>query len=184
MNELTTLTNDIQTATSATAAKPLLKLCTAITPQFYRNKSDMEIKAELLSIQLLTVNIEPPVLAKMCELAVLNYPAARSLNDKIYFDINYILTFFTQSFNQCCGEEVNLDGYRYCGYSVDRSMWVLNEEWRNGSGDTVIVRQVMNENNKKSYAKGERVYSSRYWVEWQKDNDARNARIFSGEDPL
>ena len=49
------------------------------------------------SIQVLTADIDGAVMAKMCEMAAKDYPRARSENPKVYFDINYILTFYKKA---------------------------------------------------------------------------------------
>lgn len=169
-NALIALTNDIAAAEPARVAAPLLKIFSAITPQFYKNKTTDELRAEALSIELLTQSIPPPVLGDMCKLAVCNYPIARSNNDKVFFDINYLLTFFATAFNNRYCENVNLDGYAYCGYTINRDMWILNEHWRRDDGEEVTIMEVMNDKHKLFYNKGERVYSSAYWKKWEADN--------------
>lgn len=173
-NALATLTSSIATAPQNRVAAPILKMCTAITPQFYKNKSVAELQAEALSIELLTQNIAPPVLSDMCKLAICNYPIARSRNDRVFFDINYILTFFVQAFNKHFCEDVNLDGYTYCGYDIDREMWILNEYWER-DGKRITVRQVLEESDKQRMAERswERQYSKAYWRKMEADDQAR-----------
>lgn len=174
-NALITLTNNIAKADQNHVAAPILKMCTAITPQFYKNKSVEELQAEALSIELLTQNIPPEVLGDMCQLAILNYPSARSRSDKTFFDINYILTFFTQAFNERYCNNVNLDGCEYVGYSIDEKIWLLTEVWKTKDGKEVLVKEVLSEEHKQRYLqKGyERCYSSAYYKQlnrnWLKD---------------
>ena len=98
MNELAIATKDLQT--SADISKTVLGVCTAITPQFYKNKSDAELRAETASIKLLTQGMEAEVVAEMCNLAAENYARERSHNARTYFDINYIVTFYSKAFNR------------------------------------------------------------------------------------
>lgn len=173
-NALTTLTSSIASAEQNHVAAPILKMCTAITPQFYKNKSIAELQAEALSIELLTQDIAPPVLSDMCKLAICNYPIARSRNERVFFDINYILTFFVRAFNKHFCEDVNLDGCEYRGYSIDRDMWILNEYWER-DGTRITVRQVLDESDKEQIAERswERTYSKAYWRKFKKDNQKR-----------
>ena len=99
MNELVNITNEIQQCDKKDISKQVMSVCRAITPQFYKSMTIEDVKAERLSIELLTADIDNNTLAEMCKRAVLNYPKARSLNEKTYFDINYILTFYKTAFN-------------------------------------------------------------------------------------
>lgn len=99
MNELVTITSQIEKCEKKDISKQVMSVCRAITPQFYKSMSVDDVKAERLSIELLTADIDNEVLAEMCKRAVLNYPKARSNNDRTYFDINYILTFYKSAFN-------------------------------------------------------------------------------------
>lgn len=101
MNDLTLTYNAITTEKDKQqVAKSIYIVCRTITPQFYKKQTTDEMRAELTSIYLLTRNIRQDVLAKMCELAVDNYAQARANNDKQYFDINYILTFYNKAWDQ------------------------------------------------------------------------------------
>jgi len=181
-NAIVGLTQNIATAQPGAVARPILKMCTAITPQFYKNKAVEELKAEALSIELLTQNIEPPVLAEMCKLAIVNYPLARSKNEKTYFDINYILTFFSQAFNKYFCENVNLDGYEYCGYDIDRDRWILNEYWKK-DGKRIVVREVLKDEDRE-LAESEsftRIYSKAYWKNYLKRPENDFIKLIYGE---
>jgi len=173
-NAIIALTQNIATAPPGAVARPILKMCTAITPQFYKNKTVEELKAEAYSIELLTQSIEPPVLAEMCRLAICNYPIARSKNEKVFFDINYILTFFAQAFNKYFCEDVNLDGYTYCGYDIDRSMWILNEYWEK-DGERIVVREILKDEDRKEAEKESfmRIYSKAYDRKFYEDIEKR-----------
>lgn len=101
MNDLTTTYNAITCEKDKQQiAKSIYVVCRTITPQFYSKQTTDEMRAELTSIFLLTRNIRQDVLAKMCELAVDNYARKRAKNDKLYFDINYILTFYDKAWER------------------------------------------------------------------------------------
>lgn len=84
----------------ADIAGMVLGVCTAITPQFYRNKSDAELRAEKASINLLTRGMEEEVVTEMCNLAAESYARERSRNARTYFDVNYIVTFYRKAYNR------------------------------------------------------------------------------------
>ena len=99
MNELVKITSQLSVCDKKEVSKQVMSICRAITPQFYKNLTTEDIKAEKMSIELLTAEIDGETLSEMCRRAVLNYAKERSLNNKVYFDINYILQFYKQSFN-------------------------------------------------------------------------------------
>ena len=98
MNEVAIICNQLQQNSSAKrdVAKTIYAFCRSVTPQFYKHTAE-EMNAAVTSIQMLIVNIREDVLAKMCELAVKSYPAARAKNSALYFDINYILQFYREA---------------------------------------------------------------------------------------
>lgn len=100
MNELAKLTNGITTADGSNIAKAVLGVCTAITPQFYKNKSDLELRAEKASIEMILQGKEPEVVSEMCRLAVEHYAEDRSKDARLYFDINYIVRFYREAYNR------------------------------------------------------------------------------------
>ena len=108
MNELVKITNQIQQCEKKDIAKEVMSVCRAITPQFYKNMSVEEVKAERMSIELLSANIDNDTLAEMCRRAILDYPKKRSENEKVYFDFNYILTFYKQAYNYVHCDSIKL----------------------------------------------------------------------------
>jgi len=119
-----------------------MSICRAITPQFYRGLKDEDVRAEKLSIELLTGNIDSAVLAKMCELAVTNYARARSEDKNTYFNINYLLTFFKQAFNLvwCNGVELPPNA-EYASGEYDYTTNTLTELWQLG-GEKIIIKYI------------------------------------------
>ena len=98
MNELTTFYGQIAEQSEARdKARAVYALCRFITPQFYSKQTRDEAAATVSSIQVLTADIDGAVMAKMCEMAAKDYPKARSENPKVFFDINYILTFYKKA---------------------------------------------------------------------------------------
>ncbi len=101
MNELTVIYNAIAEQPDALSnAKQIYAICRTITPAFYKKQTLQEMKADVTSIALLIQEIRPDILAKMCELAVKNYGRARAKNDRVFFDINYILTFYDEAWDR------------------------------------------------------------------------------------
>lgn len=98
MNELTTFYGQIAEQSEARdKARAVYALCRFITPQFYSKQTRDEAAATVSSIQVLTADIDGAAMAKMCEMAAKDYPRARSENPKVFFDINYILTFYKKA---------------------------------------------------------------------------------------
>lgn len=123
MNDLTLTYNAITTETDKQqVAKSIYAVCRTITPQFYKKQSIDEMRADVTSIYLLTRNIRQDVLSVMCQLAVDNYAKARAKNDKLYFDINYILTFYYKAWERARPPEfdylygVTHQGVVYCRF--------------------------------------------------------------------
>ena len=77
--------------------KEIYAFCSSVTPQFYKKKTNDELKVELQSIEMLISGINPVVLKKMCELAVKNYVKRKSEKPELIFDIHYINSFYTQA---------------------------------------------------------------------------------------
>lgn len=141
MNEMRVLTKEIETSGYGEIAKNILKFCIAVTPQFYKNKTKEELQAEKTSIELLTANIEPKVLACMCETATRKYAEMRSRNKKSYFDINFILTFYVAAFNKVNCKNQNVQGHVCIGEDYDEENNVVSEYWKNGE-QSVTVRYI------------------------------------------
>lgn len=101
MNELAKVCSDLQQSGSEVRnqAKTIYALCRSVTPQFYKHTTD-EMNAMVNSVQLLIQGIREDVLAKMCQIAVREYPKARAENKNAFFDINYILSFYSQAWNE------------------------------------------------------------------------------------
>ncbi|MBR2385693.1 hypothetical protein IKA92_07370 [bacterium] len=158
MNALVTTTNAICQCKAEEVAPQIMTVCRAVTPQFYKGMSDIDIKAEKASIELLTSNIDQQCLAEMCRLAILNYARARSDNDKTYFDINYILTFYKKAFNKLYCESVDIPKRsQLLKSNYDNDTNILEEHWRTPDGQEVLIREIRDEN------KSGRTYSSKYW---------------------
>ena len=58
MNELVTITSQIEKCEKKDISKQVMSVCRAITPQFYKSMSVDDVKAERLSIELLTADID------------------------------------------------------------------------------------------------------------------------------
>lgn len=158
MNALVTTTNAICECRAEEVAPQIMTVCRAVTPQFYKGMSDLDIKAEKASIELLTSNIQQDCLAEMCRLAITNYARARSENEKTFFDINYILTFYKRAFNKLYCESVELpkrSKLQRSSYDYDTN--ILEEHWLTPDGQEVLIREIKEEN------KSGRTYSSKFW---------------------
>lgn len=159
MNELTKTTNAISNCETKEIVPQVMAMCRAITPQFYKGMSDMDIKAEKLGIDLLTANIEQKCLGEMCKLAIMNYPRFRSENPKTYFDINYILTFYKQAFNKMFCELVELPKKsNRLKSSFDEELNILTETWETPTGEIVEIKEIIDKPRAH-----EHTYSSKYY---------------------
>ena len=78
-------------------AKEIYAFVRNINPQFYNNKTKGEIESEIRTMQYLISDIPQEVLCKMCELAVKKYPKKKIEDEKLVFNLNYILTFFAEA---------------------------------------------------------------------------------------
>lgn len=160
MNELIEITNSVANCTQNEVAKTMMTVFRAVTPQFYRNMTDNDLKAEMLSIKLLTQGIDQPTLAKMCELSVENYARARSVNSKIYFDINYLLTFYLQAFNKVHCELVKVPkGANLVHSEYDEETRKVLETYEDALGNCYEVEYIFEEDTHK---KGRR-YSPKFF---------------------
>lgn len=116
MNDLTTTYTAITLEKDKQqVAKSIYAVCRTVTPQFYKSQTTDEMRAIVTSIYLLTRNIRQDVLSVMCQLAVDNYAKARAKNDKLYFDINYILTFYDKAWE--CARPPEFD-------------WIVGKDYR------------------------------------------------------
>lgn len=168
MNELAKTTSAISNCSAKEVAPQIMTICRTITPQFYKGMSDMDVAAEKLGIELMISNIDQHCLAEMCRLAVLNYPRFRSENPKTYFDVNYILTFYKQAFNQLYCDLIELPKKSQLKTSsFNNETNILTEVWETPSGEEVKIREIC-EPSKKSY---ERVYSKKFYQSCISDID-------------
>lgn len=107
MNELTSTYNAIaKQSDTLSNAKQIYAICRTITPQFYRKQTPQEMEMDVASIALIIQGIRPDILAKMCQLAVANYGKARAKDIRIFFDINYILTFCNEAWDKARPENM------------------------------------------------------------------------------
>lgn len=151
MNELIKITNEIQTCDKTNVSKSIMGVCRAVTPQFYKNMSVDDIKAERLSIELLTADIDNETLSEMCKRAVLNYPKTRGENNKTYFDINYILTFYKKAFNDVHCNNIHLsENATKVGERVDNVKSILYQKWFD-NGQEVNIAVILEENETKGH---------------------------------
>lgn len=101
MNDLTATYNAIAAQSdSVNKAKQIYAVCRTITPAFYAKQTAQEIQLCVASIELTIRNIRSDILAKMCELAVENYGRARARDSRVFFDVNYILTFYNEAWDR------------------------------------------------------------------------------------
>lgn len=138
MNEISKIAQNISVCNRNEVPKAVITLCKAITPQFYKNTSEEDLKAEYGSIRLLTDNIDLNTLAEMCQRAVKNYGTARALNPKTYFNINYIMEFYKESFNwvHCDSIEISKHAKKIAEKYDDRRQ-ALIQKWKDG--DKVVM---------------------------------------------
>ena len=153
MNELVNITNEIQQCDKKDISKQVMSVCRAITPQFYKSMTIEDVKAERLSIELLTADIDNNTLAEMCKRAVLNYPKARSLNEKTYFDINYILTFYKTAFNFIhCENVVVSNKAEKIWEFYDDVKGILYQKWKEPNGEEKQVAVIQDKQGGHQYS--------------------------------
>lgn len=169
MNELARTTNAICECEQKDVAPQIMTICRAVTPQFYKGMADIDLKAEKLSIELLTSNIEQVCLAEMCKLAILNYPRKRSESEKVYFDINYILTFYKQAFNKVFCDLVELPKKsKLIESHFDYDTCTISEMWEDPNGNVIAIREIA---DKAKEQNNQRVYSSKFYKSMITDLD-------------
>lgn len=146
MNEIVKITSQLQICDRKDIAKQVMSVCRAITPQFYKNMEIDDMKAEKMSIELLTADIDGETLAEMCKRAVLNYPKARSENNRTFFDINYMLQFYKQSFNFVHCENIKISKEAIKIYEqYDYVKGILYQKWREPNGEEKMVGIIQEE---------------------------------------
>lgn len=140
MNELTTFYGQIaEQSETRDKARAVYALCRFITPQFYSKQTRDEAAATVSSIQVLTADIDGAVMAKMCEMAAKDYPRARSENPKVFFDINYILTFYKAAKKSLWPEWAQV----YLGEENGVKLWGDADEW---NGDRAYKGKIYKQN--------------------------------------
>ena len=153
MNELVNITNEIQQCDKKDISKQVMSVCRAITPQFYKSVTIEDVKAERLSIELLTADIDNNTLAEMCKRAVLNYPKARSLNENTYFDLNYILTFYKTAFNFIhCENVVVSNKAEKIWEFYDDVKGILYQKWKEPNGEEKQVAVIQDKQRGHQYS--------------------------------
>ena len=153
MNELVNITNEIQQCDKKDISKQVMSVCRAITPQFYKSMTIEDVKAERLSIELLTADIDNNTLAEMCKRAVLNYPKARKKKEKTYFDINYILTFYKTAFNFIhCENVVVSNKAEKIWEFYDDVKGILYQKWKEPNGEEKQVAVIQDKQRGHQYS--------------------------------
>ena len=159
-NSLIALTNSIAVCDTKEIAKQVMTVCRAITPQFYKNLTIEEMKAERLSIELLTAGIDQKTLAEMCKRAINNYARIRSENSRVYFDINYLIMFYKESFNFVNCENVSLSKQATLIKSFyDDETHILTEVYEDNK-EMVTIREII---DKKEDKQNQRLYSTKFY---------------------
>ena len=161
MNEISVVVNSINTCDKKDISKSIMSICRMIAPQFYKKMELADIKAERTSIEVLVNNIDQNVLSDMCMLAINQYGQSRSKNEKEYFDINYIMKFYTKCFNFRYCEMIDITNYKYISGNYDKYTNVLTEVWKNDNAGTNIEIKYIPENDYKN--NNQRVYSPKYF---------------------
>ena len=92
-------------------------------------------------------------MAEMCKRAVLNYPKARSLNEKTYFDINYILTFYKTAFNFIHCENVIISNKAEKIWEFyDDVKGILYQKWKEPNGEEKQVAVIQDKQRGHQYS--------------------------------
>lgn len=121
---------EIITVEQQSPASQIMAICRVLTPQFYKGLSKADIKAEKETIELLTKHIDSLVIAKMCELAIKSYGTARSDNKHVYFDVNYVLSFYREAFNDTFCTNIKLpSNAERVGDEYDPESRIISEYW-------------------------------------------------------
>lgn len=174
VNQLTTATTALANCETKDIAPQIMAMCRTITPQFYKGLSDVDIQTEKTGIELLLSGIERDCLVEMCRLAVLNYPLARSENEKQYFDINYILRFYKTAFNNINSKNIQIpDNAQYVRGAYDPQTHVVTEEYATDDGQKFVVRELVEPPLKNEQT----IYSTKYFKIFEKQLE----KIFDDE---
>lgn len=142
---MTTLNNNTNETIKShrSAVAQIMAMCRVVTPQFYKGLSQADVQAEKASIELLTQHIDSAVISRMCELAIKNYGTARSDNNKIYFDINYVLSFYRAAFNEiwCSNIYLPFDAQRLSD-EYDPVSRMITEYWQDKNGKNYAIKYI------------------------------------------
>lgn len=153
MNEIVKITSELQVCDRKDISKQIMSVCRAITPQFYKNMSIEDMKAERMSIELLTADIDGETLAEMCKRAVMKYPQARSENSKAFFDINYLLQFYKQAYNFVHCENIFVSKEATKIYqNYDTVKGILYQRWKEPSGEEKLIAVIQDKSNTCDYS--------------------------------
>jgi hypothetical protein len=153
MNELVNITSQLQQCDKKEVSKQVMGICRAITPQFYKNLTTEDMRAEKLSIELLTADIDNETLSEMCRRAVLNYSKERSLNSKTYFDINYILQFYRDAFNYIHCEKVDVSrNAEKIWQEYDCVKGILYQKWQEPNGEQKVIGVIQDKDKGHKYS--------------------------------
>lgn len=136
-------TNETAIKPQQSAVAQIMAMCRVVTPQFYKGLSQTDVQAEKATIELLTQHIDSTVISRMCELAIKNYGTARSDNSKIYFDINYVLSFYRTAFNEIWCSNINLpiDAKRISD-EYDPISRIITEYWQDNNGKNYVIKYI------------------------------------------
>lgn len=93
------LINSIAGSTREEASKTIIKLFKMANPNKYNGITMEDLTYEVMGINMLTIDIDCKTLSQMCYRAIKRYAVSKSNKEKCSFDINYILSFFIESFN-------------------------------------------------------------------------------------
>lgn len=138
-SEIMRMVNGLAVCSKEKASEQVMAVCRMVTPQFYKTMSVSDIKAEKAAVDLFTADIDGATLAEMCKRAVLLYPKSRSENAKLFFDLNYILTFYNDAFNfvHCDSVEVK-KGATKKAERYDDVKHILWQKWVDVDGEKTV----------------------------------------------
>lgn len=138
----------------------VMYLCRVVTPQFYINKTDIDVLKEKWNVLSLIEDIEKEVLIKMCEMSVCDFFISRG--DAKCFNISYIMSFYVKAFNYVfCDSIVLPSDAKLIFNSFNQCSGVVYERYGARDGKIIEIREIK-EKDKILFPAFSRVYSSRF----------------------
>lgn len=140
-NEIELIAKGIAGSTKENASKELFKLFSILNPFAYRGLSKAEIDKEIAGIMILIGEIDCETLGEMVRRGVQEYSNKRLANDRLIFNINYIMEFYKEAFDyvHCERFELPLGAKRLTNH-YDEKTGIIEQRWQSKTGEIVDIK--------------------------------------------